>query len=145
VTKSTILQLSGRVGYADGYQDNPLPFYKNFYAGGVNSVRGYATATIGPKDPNGLALGGSKQVIGSAELLFPFPGLQKDRSVRWGMFVDGGMVAETYDFGEMRYSAGLALSWFSPVGPLKISLGKALNPQPTDRTQLLQFSIGQVF
>jgi outer membrane protein insertion porin family len=145
VTKSAILQVSGRVGYADGYQDNPLPFYKNFYAGGVNSVRGYATATIGPKDPNGLALGGSKQMIGSAELLLPFPGLQKDRSVRWGMFVDAGVVGETYDFGEMRYSAGLALSWFSPVGPLKISLGKALNPQPTDRTQLLQFTIGQVF
>jgi len=147
VTKSTVLQLTGRLGYADGYQNMPLPFYKNFYAGGVNSVRGYYTASLGPKDPNGFALGGRSQVTASAEWLFPFPGLDKDKSLRWSAFVDAGTVADTFQlvFDEMRYSTGLALSWFSPVGPLKISLGLPLNAQEGDRKQLLQFTIGQVF
>jgi outer membrane protein insertion porin family len=143
--RENVLWLTGRLGYADGYQDQPLPFYKNFYAGGVNSVRGYYTASIGPKDPFGFALGGRTQIIGNAEVLFPFPGLQKDKSLRWSVFVDGGTVGDTFQFDEMRYSAGLALSWFSPVGPLKISLGQPLNPQPDDRKQLLQFTVGQVF
>jgi outer membrane protein insertion porin family len=147
VSRNTVLQLTGRVGYADGYQNLPVPFYKNFYAGGVNSVRGYQTASIGPKDPLGFALGGTTQVIANAEWMFPFPGLEKDKSVRWGAFVDAGAVGDSFkvDFNEMRYSTGVALSWFSPVGPLKLSLGFPLNAQVDDRKQLLQFSLGQVF
>jgi outer membrane protein insertion porin family len=73
--------------------------------------------------------------------------LDKDKSVRWGAFVDAGTVGDTFQivFNEMRYSTGLALSWFSPVGPLKLSLGFPLNAQEGDRKQLLQFTIGQVF
>ncbi len=68
-----------RIGYADGYSDLPLPFYKNFYLGGIGSVRGYETASIGPKDAQGDALGGNVLLIASAEYYFPFPGLQKDK------------------------------------------------------------------
>ncbi|MEX0959770.1 MAG: outer membrane protein assembly factor BamA [Burkholderiales bacterium] len=145
MTQNLTLLLNGQVGYADGYENQLLPFYKNFYVGGVNSVRGYATAAIGPKDNNGDALGGSRQLIANMELLFPFPGLEKDRSVRLSAFVDGGFVADTYDTNEMRYSAGLAFSWYSPVGPLKLSYGRALNPKPTDRLERLQFTLGTVF
>ncbi len=145
VTKAYTLLLNGQLGYADGYDNKPLPFYKVFYLGGVNSLRGYETATIGPKDSNGDSLGGSHMMLANVEFLFPFPGLQKDRSVRLGWFVDAGTVGEKYDFNEMRYSTGLAFSWYSPVGPLKLSFGKALNPEPDDRLQRIQFTLGTVF
>jgi outer membrane protein insertion porin family len=145
LTRDYTLHFNGQVGYAAGYDNKPLPFYKVFYLGGVNSVRGYETASIGPKDSNGDSLGGSHQLLANLEFLFPFPGLAKDRSVRLSWFVDAGVVGEKYDFGEMRYSTGLAFNWFSPVGPLKLSFGKALNPQPDDRLQRIQFSLGTTF
>lgn len=145
ITKEYTLLLNGQIGYAAGYDHKPLPFYKVFYLGGVNSLRGYETASIGPKDSNGDALGGSHMMLVNAEFLFPFPGLGKDRSVRLGWFVDAGTVGETYDFNEFRYSTGLAFSWYSPVGPLKLSFGKALNPQPDDRLQRIQFTLGTTF
>ena len=145
LTKEYTLLLNGQIGYADGYDQKPLPFYKVFYLGGVNSLRGYETATIGPKDANGDSLGGSHMMLANVEFLFPFPGLQKDRSVRLSWFVDAGMVGEKYDFNEVRYSTGLGFSWYSPVGPLKLSFGKALNPEPDDRLQRIQFTLGTVF
>jgi len=145
LTKAYTLLLNGQIGYADGYDQKPLPFYKVFYLGGVNSLRGYETATIGPKDSNGDSLGGSHMMLVNAEFLFPFPGLQKDRSIRLSWFVDAGMVGETYDFNEVRYSTGIGFSWYSPVGPLKLSFGKALNPEPDDRLQRIQFTLGTVF
>jgi len=145
VAREYTLHFNGQIGYADGYDNKPLPFYKVFYLGGVNSVRGYETASIGPKDSNGDSLGGSHLLLGNFELLFPFPGLAKDRSVRLSVFVDAGVVGEKYDFGEMRYSTGLAFNWFSPVGPLKLSFGKALNPEPGDRLQRIQFTLGTTF
>ncbi len=141
-----VLQLGGRLGYANGYNDKPLPFYKNFYLGGIGSVRGYETASIGPKDEVGDAVGGNVVAVANAEFYFPFPGLEKDRSVRLSVFVDAGVLGEdTIDFGEVRSSVGLALSWFSPVGPIKISYGFALNKKPEDKTQPFQFSLGTTF
>jgi outer membrane protein insertion porin family len=141
-----VLQLSGRAGYANGYNDKPLPFYKNFFLGGIGSVRGYETASIGPKDENGDALGGNVLAVGNAEFYFPFPGLEKDKSVRLSVFVDAGALGEdTINSDGFRSSVGLALAWFSPVGPLKISYGYALNKKPEDDTQPLQFSLGTTF
>jgi outer membrane protein insertion porin family len=145
ITRDVVFYTSGQLGYAGGYQNKPLPFFKVFYLGGVNSLRGYETATVGPKDSNGDALGGSRLLLASAEILFPFPGLQKDKSVRLSWFVDAGTVGEKYDFQQMRYSTGLGFNWYSPVGPMKISFGKALNPKPDDRLQSIQFTLGTVF
>ncbi len=145
LTQSLTLLLNGQIGYAEGYDNRPLPFFKNFYAGGVNSVRGYKTATIGPKDTNGDALGGKRQLIGNFEVLFPFPGLEKDKSVRLSTFADAGFVGDKYDTGELRYSAGLAFAWYSPVGPLKLSIGKPINPRAGDESEELQFTLGTLF
>ncbi len=145
LTRDYTLHFNGQVGYADGYDDKPLPFYKVFYLGGVNSLRGYETASIGPKDSNGDALGGSHLLLTNLEFLMPFPGLARDRSIRLGLFVDAGLVGESYDFDELRYSAGLVFNWYSPVGPLKLSYGKALNPQPGDRLEPFQFTLGTTF
>jgi outer membrane protein insertion porin family len=149
------LQLSGQVGYADGYGGKPLPFYKNYYIGGIGSVRGYETSAIGPKDSFGNALGGQSMLVANVEYYFPMPGLEKDKSVRLSVFTDAGLVSGTegpsppptpiFDFSQVRYSVGLGLSWFSPVGPIKISVAKALNAKPEDKTQLFQFSLGTVF
>ena len=98
-----------------------LPFFKNFYVGGVNSLRGFRVFTVGPKDAQGNPRGGSHKVLGNFEFLFPFPGLAGDRSVRMSAFIDTGMTAESFNFSEMRASAGIAVLWVSPMGPLKIS------------------------
>ncbi len=92
ITKYSTLQIGGTLGYAAGYGDNPLPFYKNFYAGGVNSVRGFSTFAIGPKDEFGYAVGGSHQILGNIEYYFPFPGLPTSRceSVDLRGYGDGG-------------------------------------------------------
>ncbi|MDP1635169.1 MAG: outer membrane protein assembly factor BamA, partial [Gallionellaceae bacterium] len=143
------LMMNGELGVAGGYDGMPLPFFKNFYAGGVGSVRGYDTSSLGPRDLSGSFLGGNKTAIGNLELLFPIPGMEKTKSVRLSAFVDGGAV---YGEGEqvpsssgMRYSAGMTLSWFSPAGPLRLSWAKPLNEQSQDRIQNMQFTLGTMF
>jgi outer membrane protein insertion porin family len=112
----------------------------------VNSVRGYRTGTIGPKDLQGAALGANKKIVLNAELLFPLPGMGKDKSVRMIAFADAGTVSDSWDlFSEMRYSAGLGVNWFSPFGPLKVYVAKAINPQPSDQTEVFQFTFGTQF
>jgi outer membrane protein insertion porin family len=146
--KTYTLLLNGEVGYAEGYGGKPLPFFKNFYAGGIGSVRGYRTSSLGPRDEFGNAVGGTSRIVGTAEVMFPFPGLSTDKSVRLGVFVDGGMVFgkdEKIDVGQMRYAGGLSLSWFSPIGPLKFSFAKALNAKEDDKTEGFQFQMGTVF
>jgi len=145
LTRHYTLMLNGEIGYGDGLDNKPLPFFKNFFAGGVNSVRGFRSGTLGPKDQNGDPRGGSHKILGNAEFLFPFPGLQNDKSVRLSGFVDAGMISEKYDGGEFRYSTGLALFWSSPFGPLKISVAAPLNAQGNDRKQSFQFTFGGAF
>ncbi|MGQ0749686.1 MAG: outer membrane protein assembly factor BamA [Betaproteobacteria bacterium] len=145
LTTSYTLMLNGEAGLGDGYGGKPLPFFRNFFAGGVSSVRGFRTFTIGPKDTNGDPRGGSRRLVGNAELLFPFPGLEKDRSVRMSAFVDAGMVDDTYNLGTFRYSTGLGVLWVSPLGPLKVSVALPLASEPGDRKQPFQFTIGGVF
>ncbi len=127
----------------------PLPFFKNYYAGGVTSVRGYNTSSLGPRDAtDNSILGGNRRLVGNAELLFPMPGAGSDRSVRLGAFVDGGQVFAPGDkiaLSDVRYAAGLSLAWNSPVGPLKFSIAKPLNAKSNDNIQRLQFTLGQVF
>jgi outer membrane protein insertion porin family len=145
LTRFTSWLVNGELGYGDGYNDKPLPFFKNFYVGGVNSVRGFKSFTIGPKDINGDPTGGPRKVQANTELLFPLPGLENDRSVRVSAFVDSGLVGETIDFNLMRVSTGLAVLWVSPIGPLKVSYGYPLRKQPDDKLQKFQFTIGGIF
>jgi outer membrane protein insertion porin family len=149
VNRNITLMLNGDLGAANGYAGQPLPFFKNFYAGGVGTVRGYDTYSLGPRDSNGYALGGNERVIGNAELLFPMPGFEKEKSVRLSMFLDGGALygADTQVPASMglRYSTGVALTWYSPVGPLKLSYGMPIGLQPQDRVQRFQFTLGTLF
>ncbi len=143
------LRLNGDLGVAGGYSGMPLPFFKNFYAGGTGSVRGYDYSSLGPRDVNNYSLGGDRRVIGNVELLFPFPGMEKEKSVRLAAFLDGGAVyggaSQVPASMGMRYSTGLGVTWFSPAGPIQISWSKALNAQPQDKLQSFQFSMGGMF
>ena len=149
VSRNVTLMMNGVLGYANGYNGLPLPITKVFYAGGVGSVRGYDSSSLGPRDIAGLYIGGNKSVTGNLELLFPMPGMEKEKSLRLSAFVDGGAI-----YGEgapvpssmgMRYSAGLSVSWFSPAGPLALSWAKPLNAKPQDRIQNIQFTLGTMF
>jgi len=139
------LMLNGELGYGKGYGDKPLPFFKNFYVGGVNSLRGYRTYTVSPKDANNNPRGGSHKVLGNAEFMFPFPGLENDRSVRMSAFMDAGFAGETYQASDLRYSTGVSVLWVSPMGPLKISVAMPLRPKPGDVKQPFQFTFGGAF
>ncbi len=152
--KSFTLMLNGELGYGDGLSGKQLPFYKNFYAGGNSSVRGFKNGTLGPKDINGDALGGNQRLVGNAELFFPLPGLKDDQSLRMSAFVDAGAAFGPYDannqyksfaFGDLRYSAGVAVLWVSPLGPLKFSLAQPLVKKSGDKTEIFQFTLGNVF
>lgn len=151
ISQNFTFMINGEAGYADGYGGNPVPFFKNFYAGGPGSVRGYKPFSLGPRDTsNGYnnSLGGTRRAIGNAELLFPMPGMGKDRSVRMSVFVDAGSVWGVADTGfsdSLRYTTGLAVIWVSPMGPLKVSIGIPLNEQPGDRLQAFQFTMGTLF
>jgi outer membrane protein insertion porin family len=140
--------LSGEVGQGGGLGGRPLPFFKNYFVGGPGSLRGFRPLSLGPQDPNGNALGGARSVIGSAEFLFPMPGASKEQSLRLAAFVDAGQVyaqGQKLDFGELRYAGGVALSWISPFGPLRLSFAQPLNKKPGDHVQRLQFTFGTGF
>lgn len=147
--RAITLALNGEIDYGRGFGGKPYPVFKRFYAGGIGSVRGYEGSSLGPKSrDNGDPVGGTSRIIANAELQFPFPGSGNDRTLRWFTFFDAGNV-----FGEeakmrisdLRYSAGVGISWVSPIGPLKLSYGKALNATAEDRKQTFQFQLGTGF
>ena len=143
-----VLNLNAEFGYANGYGGKPLPFFKNFYAGGVDSVRGFEQSSLGPRDINGAFVGGNRRIVGNIEMLFPMPGVKGDKSVRLSTFIDFGNVFganEKIRLGELRSSVGFAVSWFSPVGPLKFSLAKPIRQKADDKVERFQFLLGRVF
>jgi outer membrane protein insertion porin family len=146
LTRTFTLHLGGEIGYAGGYGDKPLPFFKNYFAGGPGSVRGYRSFSLGPKDENGDATGGNRKLTGVAEFLFPMPGAEQDPSLRLAAFLDAGQVfPNKIELGDLRYAAGIALFWSSPLGPLRLSWAQPLKVQPEDRRQQLQFTFGTGF
>ena len=156
-----ILLLNGEIGIGGGLGDQDLPFFRNFYAGGIGSVRGFDSGTLGPKVLNNatgevISIGGDTRLVGNAELMFPFPGSGNDRSLRMSVFFDAGAVwgpngdpvygeFDSFAFADLRYSAGMAVTWMSPMGPIKLSLAKPLKKMENDKEQIFQFQMGQVF
>lgn len=142
------------LGYGDVYGDKTsFPFYENFYAGGPKSVRGFEDNSLGPKGNNGTLpdthMGGSVKTIGNMELYFPPPFDIAGQSVRFSAFVDVGNVFNDtnykFDADELRASAGLAMVWLSPVGPLGLSIAEPINSKAGDKEQQFQFTLGSAF
>jgi outer membrane protein insertion porin family len=152
-----IIGLKGRLGYAQSFGDSSYPFFKNFFAGGLKTIRGFKNNSLGPRDSNDDPFGGNIMAVGGAELVFPTPFIEDQSSWRSLLFIDGGNVFTTeclsttsaceegIAFDSLRYSAGIGISWLSPMGPLSFSLAKALNEQNVDETEIFQVSLGQSF
>ncbi|MGO2990213.1 MAG: outer membrane protein assembly factor BamA [Halomonadaceae bacterium] len=164
------LKFSGNLGYADTLGSNdPYPFYENFYSGGLGSVRGFTSNTLGQRTTPAVeggrdrTMGGNVLVEGSAEVIFPMPFVENQRSVQPSLFFDAGntFLSSCYDvleadqgrqqcssgvdLGDLRYSVGVGLAWLTPVGPLTFSIAEPLNDESGDDTQFFQFSLGQTF
>ncbi|MEW8431496.1 MAG: outer membrane protein assembly factor BamA, partial [gamma proteobacterium symbiont of Ctena orbiculata] len=148
LTNALTLKLNGELGYGEGYgEDDELPFFRNFFAGGIGSVRGFEENTLGPQDSQDDALGANARIVGQMELLFPAFGDEFKDTVRAGFFVDVGNVfdlegGEEVEWDLFRASTGLMLSWFSPVGALSFSWGYPIKEEEGDDIKNLQFRIG---
>ncbi|MEM5458269.1 outer membrane protein assembly factor BamA [Paraburkholderia phytofirmans] len=148
-SRGFVLGLNFQGGYGNGI-GNPYPIFKNYYAGGIGSVRGYETSSLGPRDATtGDPIGGSKMIVGNVEVTFPLPGTGYDRTLRVFTFLDGGNVwgSEGNSIGAngLRYGYGVGLAWISPIGPLKLSLGLPVVKHTGDQYQKFQFQIGTSF
>ena len=145
-----VLGLNFQGGYGNGMSGKPYPIFKNYFAGGIGSVRGYEPSSLGPRDATtNDPIGGSKMVVGNIELTFPLPGTGYDRTLRVFTFLDGGNVwgtqGNSIGANGLRYGYGMGLAWISPIGPLKISLGFPLQKHTGDQYQKFQFQIGTAF
>ena len=182
ISRALVLLTSAEIGYGDSYGDphvrdipvfsdtgepifdedgNPvtrrlvaegLPFFENFYAGGVRSIRGFEDNTLGPSFINPARpdfrqpLGGALKTVGSVELIFPT--LFDNDATRLSAFLDFGNVfedADAFDVGEFRASVGLSLQWQAPIGPIVINLAQPILSEDDDQTEKLQFSFGTQF
>lgn len=149
LNKQYTLAVNSEIGWGKGMGGRPFPVFKNFYAGGLGSVRGFEQGTLGPRDPvNDASIGGAKKITLNAEIIAPFPGAGNDRTLRMYGFVDVGNVYgenQKIDFGTMRASVGVGIAWISPLGPLRIAAAFPLRKFPGDKMQRLQFQIGTSF
>jgi outer membrane protein insertion porin family len=149
LNKQFTVGLNGEIGWGKGLNGQPYPVFKNFYSGGLGSVRGFEQGSLGPRDSGtDSAIGGAKKITLNAELITPFPGAGNDRTLRMFGFVDVGNVfseVSSYRLADLRASAGVGISWISPVGPLRLGIAKPLRKEATDRIQTVQFQIGTSF
>ncbi len=161
LSRTWTLAFNGEVGWGDVYgKTDEFPFFKNFYAGGIGSVRGYKSGSLGPKeydpyDGDSDNLGGDRKLTGSIEILAPLPG--GDRTLRVFGFLDAGYVwgyegvgvrqyrRQSMSLSDLRYSTGIGVAWISPLGPLKFSIAAPLNDKDGDDIQRFQFQIGTGF
>lgn len=144
-TFSTTARIDSGYGF-DEYER--LPFFNRYFAGGVRTLRGYRTGSLGPKDSRDNAAGGDFRTLGTVELIFPPPFVEEPGATRFSLFTDFGNVyrdTDSFDVDEFRGSYGIAFVWLSPVGPLTFSLANPYNDQEGDRKQRFQFTIGSIF
>ncbi len=163
LTRDFTLKLKADLGYGESFGDtSQMPFFKNFYAGGLGSVRGYEKYSLGPQNSmsqgysRARPVGGNVQIVLGAEVIFPLPFVKDQRSVQSAIFFDAGNVFNTKcgdlevncyspEEGELRYSVGLGATWLSGFGPITFSVAKPLNSDETDQTEVFQFSLGNQF
>ena len=128
----------------------PIPIDEKFYLGGIYSLRGYRSRSVSPtttgSDGSTVYLGGSKEIIGNAELTFP---LLAEVGLKGVMFFDYGNSFNDNSavFDTMLTSYGGGIRWASPIGPLRLEYGIPINPRKAidSSSGRLEFSIGSMF
>ena len=149
LTKQYTFAFNGELGLGKAIGERTYPLFKNYYGGGLGSVRGFEAGSLGPRDAStGRSYGGPKKVNLNFELQAPFPGAGNDKTLRLYSFVDAGNVFgpdESIDPSTFRVGAGVGLSWISPMGPLRLAFARPIRKFDGDRMQFLQFQIGTTF
>ena len=148
LARNYTIGFNAEAGYGKGLRGKPYPVFKNFFGGGLGTVRGFDQNSLGPVDIEGAYIGGTKRLNFNTELYVPFPGTGNDRTLRMFTYFDAGNVWGENDqikLSSLRASVGLGVSWVSPVGPLKLSFGQPVKKQAQDKIQKLQFQIGTAF
>ena len=155
MTKSITLSLKAALSYGAGYGGTAeLPPFERYYAGGASSVRGFEGRSLGPRDigtatNTGDPVGGDTKIVANAEFILPSPFGEQTESTRLALFLDGGYVynskREPIDLGELRYSAGAALLWITPVGAMRFSYSTPFNDKEGDEIENFQFTLGSPF
>lgn len=148
LTRAFTLAFNGDLGLGAGYGNKPFPVFKNFFGGGLGSVRGFQPGTLGPRDSGGFFIGGPRRINFSIEAQTALPGTGNDRTIRAFGFVDTGNVFgqnERIQFSAFRTSFGVGLNWLSPLGPLRFSYAFPIRTQAGDRIQRFQFQVGTSF
>jgi len=148
LTKQYTFAFNSEIGLGKGLGGRDLPIFKNFYGGGLGSVRGFQQGSLGPRGSDDAIVGGAKRIVLNNEMIVPMPGAGNDRTLRlYGFFDVGNVYAESarIDFGDLRASVGMGLSWVSPMGPLRMGFANPVRKQSTDRMQRVQFQIGTSF
>ena len=151
LSKKITLALNGELSVGAATTDKAYPLFKNYYSGGLGSVRGFeqGSLTTGIQRAQGaVSTGGTKKLTMNAEVLSPLPGGGNDRTLRMYAFVDAGGIYgadETIQLGDLRSSFGVGISWISPVGPLRLAVARPLTKFDSDKMQSLQFQIGTSF
>ncbi|HRN76612.1 outer membrane protein assembly factor BamA [Ottowia sp.] len=148
LSKQFTLAFNGELGWGKGLGGRPFPVFKNFFSGGLGSVRGYEQSTLGPRDVTGAFIGGTRKITLNTEFIMPFPGAGNDRTLRLFGFVDAGALygdGEKISGDRLRYSTGIGFSWISPLGPLRFAFAVPLRKRPGDRIERFQFQIGTSF
>lgn len=154
LARGFLFTILGNVNYGNTFNHQGLPFYENYFAGGIaqpGQVRGYDSYSLGPQDNWGNSIGANLLLNGSVGLVLPYP-LSRE-NVRTSLFADAGNVfvqgtpaaLTGSPAGPLRYSAGVSVEWRSPFGPLAFSVAKPLNKQPTDVEQIFQFTLSSSF
>jgi outer membrane protein insertion porin family len=164
------LKLESRLGYGDSYGGTErMPFFENFYAGGIGSVRGFEQNQLGPRESGNVGnfpdpIGGNVLALFGASILLPTPFLPDSRSVQASLYFDAGNVFDTNctpdpsgvldtlqlncfepDIAELRYSAGIGVTWLSGFGPMSFSFGRPVNGGEFEDREMFQFTLGQTF
>jgi len=154
LNKQYTLAFNTELGWGKGMSGRPFPLFKNFFGGGLGSVRGFDQGTLGGRSTlvddasRTVYIGGSKMAVLNTELLAPFPGAGNDRTLRMFGFFDIGNVYtedQKLDLGDLRASVGVGLSWISPIGPLRLAFAKPIRKKAGDKMQSIQFQIGTSF
>tara|TARA_B100000941_G_scaffold153070_1_gene108549 strand:+ start:25 stop:2346 length:2322 start_codon:yes stop_codon:yes gene_type:complete len=153
-------EIGGLFAYGD--TDTPPP-YENFYAGGLNSVRGFEQNSLGPRavydgfySNFNRPTGGTYSLEGGLDFIFPIPFLEDSRSVRSSLFLDLGNVfsdecksyeinCNEFDLSELRYSVGVGVTWITALGPMSFAISSVFGDDEFDETETFQFEIGNQF
>jgi outer membrane protein insertion porin family len=140
----TVLMTRGMFGWGVGWNGQELPVFERFFLGGINTIRGFESGSVGPRDPEtGDVVGGDKMVLFNVEFIFP---IQKGLQLRGVVFYDrGNAYLGEVDLSDMRDSVGVGLRWLSPLGPLRLEWGYNLDPQGDEEQYEWAFTVGGTF